>query len=156
MKKISMIFLNLFVITLITGCGKIEEKEQKLVCTTTENEKGMNIEQVISMNYKNDKLDHMTMEVNTTITDPTVKENWEEYKKNMDKNNKEFNKDGVSLKVDVNDQNYKYNIILDIDVLNASEEVLKEQGFEGLKDDKSTLEDSKKEAEKDGSTCVIK
>ena len=150
MKKISMIFLSLLVIVLITGCGTTEEKEQKLVCTTTESEDGMSIEQVISMTYKNDKLEHMTMEVNTTITDSTVKE------KAMDEDNEEFDKDGVSLKVNVNDQNYEYNTILDIDVENASEEVLNEQGFEDLKNDNSTLEDSKKAAEEDGAVCEIK
>ena len=156
MKKISTMFLSLLVIVLITGCGTVEEKEQKLVCTTTENEDGMVIEQVISMTYKNDKLKHMTMEVNSKITDSTVKENWEKYKEFMDENNQEFNKDGVSLRVEVDDNSYEYNTILDIDVENASEEVLKEQGFDGIKDDTSTLEDSKEEAEKDGATCEIK
>ncbi len=158
MKKISIMFLSLLVLVLVTGCGTEEKelKEQKLVCTTTENEDGMSIEQVISMTYKNNKLNHMTMEVNTTITDSTVKENWEEYKKVLDKDNKEFNKDGISLKVEVNDENYEYDTILDIDIENATEEALKEQGFEGLKDDNSTLEDSKTAAEKDGATCVIK
>ena len=156
MKKVSKLFLGLLVLILISGCGLVEEKEQKLVCTTVENEEGMDVEQVISMTYKNDKLNHMTMEVNTTINDSTIKENWEEFKKTMSKDNVEFNKDGVSLKVVVDDQNYKYNTIMYIDVLNASEEVLNEQGFEGLKDDESTLEESKEEAEKDGATCEIK
>ena len=156
MKKISIVFLSLFVIILITGCGVSNEKEQKLVCTTTESEDGMSIEQVISMTYKNNKLKHMTMEVNTEITDATIQENWEQFKQIMNDDNKEFNKDGVSLKVNINDQNYEYNTILDIDVENASEEVLKEQGFDGIKDDKNTLEDSKKEAEKDGAICKIK
>ena len=48
------------------------------------------------------------------------------------------------------------NTILDIDVENATYEALKEQGFEGIKNDTSTLEDSKKEAEKDGATCIVK
>ena len=159
MKKISILFLSLLFVGLITGCGTTNEeevKEQTLVCTTTENDEDMDIEQVISMTYKNDKLKHMTMEVNTKITDSTVQENWEEYKKSMNENNQEYNKDGVILKVNVNDQNYEYNVILDIDVANASEEALKEQGFEGLKDDNSTLEDSKTDAEKDGATCIVK
>ncbi len=158
MKKISMIFLSLLVVVLITGCGITEEKEvkeQTLVCTTTENDEDIVTEEVISMTYKNDKLQHMTMEVNTTITDSAVKENWEAYKKEMNENNEEFNKDGVSLKVDVNDENYEYNTILDIDVINATEEALKEQGLEGIKDDTSTLEDSKEVAENDGAICVI-
>lgn len=156
MKKISMIFLSLLVIVLMTGCGMTEEKEQTLVCTSRENDENMNVEQVVSMTYKNDKLKHMTMEFNSKIINSTIKENWEEFKTTMDKDNKEFNKDGLSLKIVKDDQNYEYNIILDIDVENASEEMLKEQGFEDLKDDISTLEENKELAEKDGATCVIK
>ena len=156
MKKVNIIFLSLLVLILVTGCGTTEDKEEKLVCTTTEKEDGMSVEEVISMTYKNDKLKRMTMEVNTTITDTDIKENWQEFKKHMDESNEEFNKDGVSLKVEVNDQNYEYNTILDIDIENASEDILKEQGFEGLKNDKSTLKDSKKSAEEDGATCEIK
>ena len=97
----------------------------------------------------------MTMEVNSNFTDPTILDNWEDFKEAMDKDNQEFDKDGVSLTVSVNDQNYEYNTRLDIDVENASEEILKEQGFEGLKDDTGTLEDNKREAEKDGAICEI-
>ena len=133
MKKIGMLFLSLFIIVLVVGCGTTKEvKEQTLTCTTTEEDEDMSIEQVISMTYKNDKLKHMTMAVNTTLTNPSLIENWEDYK------------------------NYKYNTILDIDVENATYEALKEQGFEGIKNDTSTLEDSKKEAEKDGATCIVK
>lgn len=159
MKKISMVFLSLLISILVTGCGKAEEqeaKEQTLVCTSTENDEDMEVEQVISMTYKGDKLKHMTMEVNTKITDSTVTENWETYKEFMSEDNKEFDKDGVSLKVVIDDENYEYDTILDIDVENATEEALKEQGFEGLKDDTSTLQDSKEDAEKDGATCIIK
>ena len=74
----------------------------------------------------------------------------------MDENNEEFAKDGMTLKVVVNNQNYEYNTILDIDIDKASEEDLNEQGFEELKDDTNTIEDSKKSAEQDGATCVIK
>ena len=153
MKKIKMIFLCLLAVVLVTGCGA--NKEKKLVCRTTEEEEGMSIEEVISMTYKNNKLNHMTMEVNTTITDSDVKDNWEAYKEFMNEDNEEFSKEGISLKVNVDDDNYKYNTILDIDIEKASEEDLKEQGFEGLKDDNSTIEDSKKTAEEDGATCTI-
>ena len=156
MKKISVVFLGLLTVLLITGCGTEQPKEQKLVCTSTQSEDGIDASQVISMTYKNDKLNHMTMEVNTKITDSKVQENWDEFKKSMDEQNQEFDKDGVSLKVATDDQNYEYKVTLDIDVENASEEVLKEQGFEDLKDDNSTLESSKEDAEKDGFTCEVK
>ncbi len=156
MKKISVVFLGLLTVLLITGCGVEEPKEQKLVCTSTQSEEGIDASQVISMTYKNNKLNHMTMEVNTKITDSKVQKNWDEFKKSMDEQNQEFDKDGVTLKVTTDDQNYEYKVALDIDVENASEEVLKEQGFEDLKDDNSTLESSKADAEKDGFNCEVK
>ncbi len=156
MKKISVVFLGLLVAILITGCATTNNEEQKLVCTSVESSDGLDFEQVISMTYKNDKLTHMTMEVNTKVTDSTVQENWDYFKETMDKENEEFDKDGVSLKIETDDKKYEYKTILDIDVLNASEEVLKEQGFEDLKNDTSTLESSKEAAIKDGATCVVK
>ena len=154
--KIYTIILGLLTIVLITGCKTNEQIEQTLVCTTTENEDGMDTLETISMTYKNNKLNHMKMEVDIKITDSTVKDNWEVFKSTMDEENKEFTKDGVSLKVSTDDQNYEYKTTLDIDVLNASEEILKEQGFDGLKDDTSTIESSKEDAEKDGAICEIK
>ena len=149
-------FVIVTVMVLLTGCGNISEKEQKLVCKSTENDDGMSTEEVISMIYKNDKLNHMTMEINTKVTDNTVKKYWEEFKKSMNQNNEEFNKDGVSLTVSYDDNNYEYKTVLDIDVLNASEEILKEQGFEDLKEDNTTIEENKKLAEEDGAVCEIK
>ena len=116
----------------------------------------MDIEQVISMTYRKDKLTQLKMEVNTKLNNSDVKENWEEFKKSMAENNQEYEKNGISLKAVIDDQNYEYDTILDIDVENVSEEDLKEQGFEGLKDDNSTLEETKTLAEKDGATCVVK
>ncbi len=156
MKKICMLFLSLMVMVLFTGCDEVSEHEQKLVCTSTENDDSMSTEQVISMTYKNDKLNHMTMEVNTKITDADAKDYWKYFKESMDEDNEEFNKDGVSLTVSYDDENYEYKTVLDIDVLNASEEVLKEQGFEDLKEDNSTIEENKKLAEEDGAVCEIK
>lgn len=165
MKKFNKLILFFLAIILITGCGNEEKEqnedvqkepvEQKLTCTTTESDEDMDIEQVISMTYKDDKLKGMRMEVNTKITNSTIKENWETFKKSMDENNDEYEKDGMSLKVVVDDKNYAYNTILDIDIDKASEEDLTAEGFEGLKDDDSTLEESKESAEKDGATCVV-
>ena len=155
MKKLSRIFLCFIAILLVTGCGT-EDKEQKLVCTTTEKEEGMDILETISMTYKNNKLNHMTMEVNTKITDPDIQNNWELFVESMDKQNEEFTKDGISLTIDNNKETYEYKTTLDIDIEKASEEDLDEQGFSGLKDDDSTLESSKEAAEKDDATCEVK
>ncbi len=156
MKKVSIVFLCLLATVLITGCNLSKEKEQKLVCTSTENEDGLIVEQVISMTYKNDKLKYMTMEVNSKIIDSNAEELWEEFKKSMDEDNQEFNIEGINFTVSVNDQNYEYDTVLDIDIDKASEDALKEHGFEGLKNDNSTIEYNKELAEKDGSVCEIK
>lgn len=165
MKKIKALFLSLLMVILIAGCQSAEEKEEKetpvkedqtLVCTTTENEDGINYEEIISMTFKKDNLKHMKIELNTTISASDVKQNWENFKKNMNEDNQEFDKNGISFKVNVDDKNYKYNTILDIDIDNVSEEDLKEQGLDGLKEDTGTLEENKKLAENDGATCVVK
>ncbi len=159
MKKILSILLMGVLAIGLTGCNLFEEKdakEQTLICTTTESDEDMDIEQVITMTYRKDKLTQMKMEVNTKLNNSDVKENWEEFKKSMAENNQEYEKNGISLKAVIDDQNYEYDTILDIDVENVSKEDLKEQGFEGLKDDNSTLEETKTLAEKDGATCVVK
>ena len=153
MKKILIIFLSLFLSIAITGCNK---EEKTLVCTTTQNEDGMSIEEVISMSYVNDKLKAMQMSVNTKISDEDIKENWENFKETMNENNVEFSEEGINYQIEVNDDTYEYKTILNIDIAKASEDTLKKQGFDGLKDDKSTLEETKKEAEEDGATCVVK
>ena len=153
MKRIRTLLLSLLIVLLITGCGS---KEQKLVCTNTEKEDGIEIEQVISMTYKGNKLKNMTMEVNTKVTDSNIQENWEEFKNSMDEQNIEVDKDGVRLKVEKNDQTYEYKTTLDIDIENASQEALDSQGFSDLKSDKSTLKSSKEEAEKDNFVCEVK
>lgn len=155
MKKLLVIFLSLFLSIAITGCNK-DEGEKTLVCTTTENEDGMSIEEVISMTYENDKLKAMEMSVNTKMSDEDIKENWEDFKEAMAQYDVEYSEEGIDYKVEVNDDTYEYKTILNIDITKASEDALKKQGFDGLKDDNSTLEETKKEAEEDGATCVVK
>lgn len=155
MKKLSMVFLGVVAITLVaTGCGNAET-EKTLVCSNTQNEDGLTIEQVISMTFKNDKMNHMKMDVNTKVTDEDVKSNWEMFTQAMDGENQESEKDGISLKVTKDDQNYEYKVTVDVDVEKASKEDLKEQGLEDLADDNSTLEENKTSAEADGFTCRV-
>lgn len=155
MKKLGMLFFTLLFVILVTGCEGTE-KMQKLVCTNTQKEEGMDIEQVISMTYKNDKLNYMSVEINTKITDSIIQENWENFKNSMNEENPEYNKDGVVLKIEADDKNYEYKTLLDIDLEKATVEALESQGFGDLKKDNSTLEENKKLAEKDGAVCEVK
>ena len=74
----------------------------------------------------------------------------------MDEQNEEFDKDGVSLKVEYNDKDFEYKTILDVDVKNATDEALEKQGLSGIKNDGSTIMSSKASAEEDGAVCEIK
>lgn len=154
MKKISMAFLGLVAIILITGCGN-KETERKLICTNTQSEDGINVEQTISMTFKNDKINHMKMDVNSKITDEQIKANWTEFTQAMDSQNEETEKDGVSLKVSKDDENYEYKVTLDVDLEKATKDDLETYELTDLLDDNSTLEDNKKSAESDGFTCKV-
>ena len=159
MKKISMLFLSLALIVLATGCGLTKEekgKEQTLVCNLVSIDEDISTEQIISMTFKNDELTHMNMEINATITSSDIIKNWETFKETMAENNQEFNEDGASMRVEIDDQNYKYNTIVDIDLGKVSDEVLEELDLEEIKDDAGTLEANKDQAEQEGYTCIVK
>ena len=152
MKKISMLFLGVAIAILVTGCGN---KENELICTNIQTEDGMKIEQTISMIFKNDKLNHVKMDVNSKITDDKVKENWTAFTQAMDSQNEETEKDGVSLKVSKDDKKYEYKVTLDVDLEKADKDILKTYGLTDLSDDDSTLKDNKKTAESEGFTCKV-
>lgn len=152
MKNKGKVFLLIAAFILLTGCGN---KKEKLICSNSETSNGLSIKQTISMTFKNDKINHMKMDVNSKITDETLKTNWDAFKESMDSQNLETEKNGVSLRVTKDDKNYEYIVTLDVDITKAKQEDLKEYNLEDLTDDKSTLEDNKKVAEKDGFTCKV-
>ena len=107
------------------------------------------------MTFKNDKINHMKMDVNSKITDEQIKANWTEFTQAMDSQNEETQKDGVSLKVSKDDENYEYKVTLDVDLEKATKDDLETYELTDLLDDNSTLEDNKKSAESDGFTCKV-
>ncbi len=149
---------------MVTGCGNESTekekdknaKEQTLVCTNAKEEEGMITNQVFTLTFNNESLKHYTDDFTLTVTDAGVRENWQQFKESMNQDNKEIEKDGVSLKVEVNDKEYKYRTITDIDVDKANDEALTEVGYEGLKDNGLTLKDWKKIIEEEGATCEVK
>lgn len=152
MKKMGMIFLGVAAIILVTSCGN---KENELICTNTQTEDGISVEQTISMTFKNDRINHVKMDVNSKINDEEVKKNWSAFTQAMDSQYEETKKDGVSLKVSKDDKKYEYKVTLDVDLDKADKDILKTYGLTDLSDDKSTLKDNKKTAESEGFTCKV-
>lgn len=155
MKKLSMLFLGLATLTLVTGCGG-NGSEKTLVCTNKDDSDGMEIGQTISMTFKNDKMNRMKMDVNMKLTDDDAKEMWSTFTDAMDNQYKDSKKDGVSMKINKDDKKYEYTVTLDIDLAKAGKDALSDYGLGELDSDNGTLEDNKKEAESGGYTCKVK
>lgn len=154
-KKLSMVFLGLAAITLVTGCGS-NDSEKTLVCKNSEDMDGMTIGQTISMTFKGDELNRMKMDVSTKLTDDDAKENWDAFTELMDGQNEETKKDGITMKVTKDAKKYEYVVTVDVDIKKASKEDLDAYNLSDLTSDNGTLEDNKKEAEGNGFTCEVK
>jgi len=156
MKKLSMVFLGLATITLVTGCGG-NGSEKTLVCTNTDKSvDGMEIGSTVSMTFKKDKMNHIKMDVSTRLTGDEAKDMWSAFVESMDSQTEATDKDGIKTKITKNEKNYEYILTLDVDVEKASKEDLETYGLSDLTSDNGTLEENKKSAEADGFTCKVK
>ena len=134
---------------LLTGCSS----EETLTCSMEDESSGVSMEQIVEMTFKDDKINKVKMTVNTKATDDTMKENWDLIASSMDEQFDEKSSDGVSLSKDNDADNHTYKVELSVDLDKATEDSLSEYGLDGITDDDSTLEETKKEAEDSGFTC---
>jgi len=95
-KKRNLIVLGLASLTFLTGCGS----EKTLVCTTNQSGNGISVDQEITVNFKSKKVDSIKMVVDSKATDDTIKQNWSIFQTEMDKQYKNKESDGVTLKVE--------------------------------------------------------
>ncbi len=154
-RRLSMVFLGLAAITLVTGCGS-NGSEKTLTCTVSEEQGGMVQEQTIAMTFKNDKINRLTMDLDNRLTDKSLQDEWEQFTELMDSQKTETKEDGISMKVSKDDKNYSYKITLEVDLNKAKKDDLETYGLSELVGDDSTLEDVQKSAESDGYTCKVK
>lgn len=133
----------------LTGCSS----EETLTCSMEDESSGVSMEQIVEMTFKDDKINKVKMTVNTKATDDTMKENWNLIASSMDEQFDEKSSDGVSLSKDNDTDNHTYKVELSVDLDKATEDSLSEYGLDGITDDDSTLEETKKEAEDSGFTC---
>jgi len=151
-KKRNLIVLGLASLTFLTGCGS----EKTLVCTTNQSGNGISVDQEITVNFKSKKVDSIKMVVDSKATDDTIKQNWSIFQTEMDKQYKNKESDGVTLKVENDDKKYTYKVSLDVDLNKATKDSLSEYGLSDITSSKENVEDVKKAAEDQGYKCEIK
>lgn len=149
MKKLKVLVLVVMVAIMTTGCGK----EKTLNCSMTKTQSGVNMDQNVKMQFKNDKVNKITMSLNAKADNDLIKQGWSVFASTLENNYKDPNKDGIKISTNNNAEDYIFNITIEIDLEKASEEDLKAYNLDGIADKKSNIENVKKNAEKSGYSC---
>lgn len=149
-----MRWLKIIVVLLVggiflTGCSN----EKTLTCTNKEEQSGISMGQKVVMTFKNDKVSYVKMSIDNKATDSTIKDNWDMFASMMAEQFKEKEETGVSLTTKNNKEEHTFNVTLEIDLTKAKDDALEEYGLDGIANEKTTYEDTKKEIESKGFTC---
>lgn len=148
MKGLKLLVIVVIGLFCLTGCG-----EKTLTCTHSEEDSGLKMDQEIAMTFKDDTVTRVKMSISATATDDDIKDYWGSFISMMESQYEEKNEDGVKLTLTNDEDNYKFNMTVDIDVTKASDDALAEYDLDGIADTTATYEDTKAEAEADGFTC---
>ena len=157
MKNIKFLAFTFAALTLLTGCGekeetKKEEKNEVINCTISNEENGLETFQNIDIEHKNDEIKVITLTFDFKTTDEEMKDVWDEYVTLLDSIYPEQDKDGLKIETENDDKNYIYTIVIEVDLENATDEVLEELGFENIFEIED-VEELKQELENEGYTC---
>lgn len=133
----------------ITGCGN----QKTLTCSMSEEDDGLSMNQELNVVYEEDKIANVRMSMDAKITDDQYQEYWDMFVSMMESQYEEKNADGIKVSTKSNDDNYTFNITLDIDLEKASADDLATYDLEDLADETATYEELKEQLEESGYTC---
>ena len=133
----------------ITGCGN----QKTLTCSMSEEDDGLSMNQELNVVYEEDKIANVRMSMDAKITDDQYQEYWDMFVSMMESQYEEKNADGIKLSTKSNDDNYTFNITLDVDLEKASADDLATYDLEDLADETATYEELKEQLEESGYTC---
>lgn len=133
----------------LTGCSNTKT----LTCTNKEEQSGISMGQKVIMTFKNDKISYVKMSIDNKATDSTIKDNWDMFASMMEEQFEKKEEPGVSLTTKNNKDEHTFNVTLEINLEKAKDDALEEYGLDGIADEKTTYEDTKKEIESKGFTC---
>lgn len=149
MKKLGFLCAIFVAVILITGCGSTKT----LTCTLSETSEGMKMDQEITMNFKDDKVEYVKVNMITSAEDEELKTSWDLLTSILDSSFDVENSEGITISTNNDKENYKYEISYEVDLEKASTEKLAELGMEDIVDADESYEETKKAAEEDGYTC---
>jgi len=132
----------------ITGCGN----QKTLTCSMSEEDDGLSMNQELNVVYEEDKIANVRMSIDAKITDDQYQEYWDMFVSMMESQYEEKNADGIKVSTN-NDDNYTFNITLDVDLEKASADDLATYDLEDLADETATYEELKEQLEESGYTC---
>ncbi len=148
LKTLIILVIGLFC---LTGCG-----EKKLVCTSTEDEDGIRMDQEITVTYKEDQVTNVKLNLDATATEE-AQEYWAIFTSVMEAQFNDTiengNEEGVKINMDTDDDNYRMNFSMEFDLIKVSNEVMEEYSIEEIVDSNATIEEIKANMEADGYTC---
>ncbi len=133
----------------ITGCGN----QKTLTCSMSEEDDGLSMNQELNVVYEEDKIANVRMSIDAKITDDQYQEYWDMFVSMMESQYEEKNADGIKVSTKSNDDNYTFNITLDVDLEKASADDLATYDLEDLADETATYEELKEQLEESGYTC---
>ena len=133
----------------ITGCGN----QKTLTCSMSEEDDGLSMNQELNVVYEEDKIANVRMSMDAKITDDQYQEYWDMFVSTMESQYEEKNADGIKVSTKSNDDNYTFNITLDVDLEKASADDLATYDLEDLADETATYEELKEQLEESGYTC---
>ena len=133
----------------ITGCGN----QKTLTCSMSEEDDGLSMNQELNVVYEEDKIANVRMSMDAKITDDQYQEYWDMFVSMMESQYEEKNADGIKVSTKSNDNNYTFNITLDVDLEKASADDLATYDLEDLADETATYEELKDQLEESGYTC---
>ena len=148
MKGLKTIIILLVGLVCLTGCG-----EKKLVCTKTEQDSGVNIEQKITVNFKEDKAKYVDLSVAASANDDSAKEGWTLITAILESQVNEESPAGVKVTMDKDDQNYRFKFNMEFDLSKIDNTVFLEYGLDDFGLDDSNYDGIKTSIEDDGFTC---
>ena len=109
--------------------------------------------QTITMQFNNDKIKKIKMNISTTAETDELKKSWQMLSNILDASFKIENSKGITISTKNDNKNYTYDISYDIDLTKANKEKLKELEIDDLLHSEESYEDTKKEAQQNGYTC---
>lgn len=138
MKKL-FIFLLIIVVVLITGC----QKQERVICTTTDKNDSFTLKQTITMNFQDDTMKQAIFALNYDMKNDLADEIQKNVRESMQKYKNEV---GITVREEKNDTTYYYQLL--IEPKKVDKNILDEFGLIG--ETKLAIEDR---LTGDGYTC---